>query len=395
MTEAQFYQRLLDLDRLAVTCVEHHADHILIHATIEAQATPCPLCLKPTTTVNQYTQRRLQDLSISGKAVWLELRVPQYACHHCTRYFTDEPDWILPGKSHTRRQAKWIFELCAKQPFSEVAALVGRSHKTVERLYYAFAREQINLPERYAQVRRLGIDEIAHRKGKRDYVCVLTDLDRGVQLDVLPDRKKATLMAHFEALGRDFADQIEVVCCDMWRPYAEVARACFPTAKLVVDRFHVMKALNGVLDAIRKQLRREHKGEASFKQIKWLLFKRRPNESERVRLEAAFSKSWLLEEVWSLRQTFGALLDQMRSEVGLARELGHWMAHAEALGSAALSEFVGTLRRWQEAVVGFAETRVTNAVTEGLNNYVRYFKRISFGLPSFEHMRLRILMATA
>ncbi|MEM1096319.1 MAG: transposase [Bacteroidota bacterium] len=181
----------------------------------------------------------------------------------------------------------------------------------------------------------------------------------------------------------------------MWRPYAEVARACFPKAKLVVDRFHVMKALNGVLDEVRKQLRRAHKHEQAFKRIKWALFKRRPNGSERERLAVAFSKSWLLEEVWSLRQTFAALLDQMRSASGLARELGHWMAHAEAVESAPLKRFVGTLRRWKAEVVGFAETRVTNAVTEGLNNYVRYFKRISFGLPSFEHMRLRILMATA
>jgi hypothetical protein len=30
-----------------------------------------------------------------------------------------------------------------------------------------------------------------------------------------------------------------------------------------------------------------------------------------------------------------------------------------------------------------------------LNNYLRYFKRISFGLPSFKHMRIRVLMATA
>ncbi|MEM1096318.1 MAG: transposase family protein [Bacteroidota bacterium] len=208
MTETDFYQQLLDLDRLIVNHVAHHTDHILIYATLEAQPTPCPLCLRPTTTVNQYTQRQLQDLSISGKAVRLDVRMPQYSCHRCTRYFTDEPDWIMPGESHTRRQAKWIFDLCAKQPFTEVAALVGRSHKTVERLYCAFAQEQINLTERYARVRRLGIDEVAHRKGKRDYVCVLTDLDRGVQLDVLRDRKKATLMAHFEALGCDFADQI-------------------------------------------------------------------------------------------------------------------------------------------------------------------------------------------
>ncbi|MCF8246020.1 MAG: hypothetical protein K9J37_15185 [Saprospiraceae bacterium] len=30
-----------------------------------------------------------------------------------------------------------------------------------------------------------------------------------------------------------------------------------------------------------------------------------------------------------------------------------------------------------------------------MNNYLRYFKRISFGLPNFEHMRIRILLAAS
>ncbi|WP_425423219.1 transposase [Spirosoma spitsbergense] len=34
---------------------------------------------------------------------------------------------------------------------------------------------------------------------------------------------------------------------------------------------------------------------------------------------------------------------------------------------------------------------MTNAVTEGLNNVIRYVKRISYGLPNFAHLRLRVL----
>lgn len=44
----------------------------------------------------------------------------------------------------------------------------------------------INIPERYRQVSRLGIDEHSHRKGKKDYLCILTDLDKGIIIDILP-----------------------------------------------------------------------------------------------------------------------------------------------------------------------------------------------------------------
>ena len=70
------------------------------------------------------------------------------------------------------------------------------------------------------------------------------------------------------------------------------------------------------------------------------------------------------------------------------------MAHAEALKNQYLDGFIKTLKRWLKPITAYASTGLTNAVTEGLNNYLRYFKRISFGLPKFEHMRLRILMAT-
>ena len=397
MTEERFYQELLSLPGLAVSAVEHHRQRIEVHGHIDVEATPCPVCGEPTALINQYDSRKVQDLPISGKEVWLHLRIPQLACTSCPRYFIASPEWIMPGKSYTRRQAKWIFELCAKQPFTEVAALVNLSHKTVERLYYQMAHEVIDLPGRYAQVRKRGLDEVAHRKGKRDFVCVLTDLERGIQLDVLPDRKKATLEAHFAALGPDFCARIEAVACDMWRPYRDVAERYFPNAEVVIDRFHVVKALNAVLDKIRKHLRRTQPDVACFKGIKWALLKRAEacGTEEEDRLREALSESWLLAEVYALRNSSHALFDVVHEQAMLASELEAWMEHAERLANPHVDRFVGTLRRWLVPITAYASAGLTNAVTEGLNNYLRYFKRISFGLPKFEHMRVRILMATA
>ena len=143
-------------------------------------------------------------------------------------------------------QAKWVVECCARQPFTEVGALLDISPKTVERLYYNHVQTHLHLPARYAQVKRLGIDEIAHRKGKAHYACVLTDLDRGIALDILPSRSKQALLAHFQNIGPDFCQQIESVSFDMWPAYSRVSEQCFPQAVQVVDRFHIVKALNHV-----------------------------------------------------------------------------------------------------------------------------------------------------
>ena len=296
------------------------------------------------------------------------------------------------GKSYTIRQAKWIFLSCAKQPFTEVGALLNMLPKTVERIYYEYGQKKLNMTARYAQVRRLGIDEIAHRKGKADFCCVLTNLDRNIQLDILPDRKKETLLAHFELLGDAFCQQIQSVSFDMWRPYLAVSQHCFPNARLVIDRFHVVKALNHTLDQYRQHLRKKTPDEAAFTHIKWVLFKTEHLTQEVQKMQAAFEQAPELEELVGLRNQFHALFEIAPTAQWLQQQLTIWKQEAQTLALPILRPFLKTLANWLPYVANFGENRLTNAATEGLNNVIRYVKRISFGLPNFQHMRLRVLL---
>lgn len=397
MKQEEFYEELIGFSDLKINSIEKTVSKYIFHCELKSTDAICPNCLKKTSQINQVEPRKVQDLKISEREVWLHLKIKQYHCSDCNRYFLDNPEWISSGKSYTKRQSKWIFELCQKQSFSQVGALVNLSYRTVERLFYNEAKQQINLEKRYAQVRRLGIDEISNRKGKKDYVCVLVDLDRGIELDVLPNRKKETLIAHFQSLGQDFCNQIEVVCSDIWKTYINVAKELFPNAEIVIDRFHVVKSLNDVLDNLRKKLRREFKDEEAFKSIKWKLFKRseKCSEEDKKLLQNAFDKSWLLEEIYNLRNTFNSMFDIAQSKVELEEQINLWIQFAEQFNFEPLDVFIKTLSNWKTYIAAFASQRVTNAATEGLNNFLRYFKRISFGLPKFEHMRLRILIATS
>jgi transposase len=141
---------------------------------------------------------------------------------------------------------------------------------------------------------------IAHRKGKASYCCVLTDLDRNIALDVLPNRSKETLIAHFKRLGPQFCAQIESVSFDMWSAYHAMSQRFFPQAVHVVDRFHVVRALNKVLDDLRRKLRREQPAVEAFKNIKWDLFKAKPTVAQE-----AFAHSLLLGELVALRNDRG------------------------------------------------------------------------------------------
>lgn len=96
---------------------------------------PRPNCREPTDVVRQYTDREIRDLDMSGRQVWLHLEMKQYECLTCRRYFTQRLSWADSGKSYTKRQAKFIFEMYEHQAFTQLAAIVGMHAKCVERLY--------------------------------------------------------------------------------------------------------------------------------------------------------------------------------------------------------------------------------------------------------------------
>ena len=66
---------------------------------------------------------------------------------------------------------------------------------------------------RFDGVTRIGIDEIAHRKGHR-YLTAVTDHDTGRLIWAAPGRDTATVEAFFDAIGPERAAKITHVSAD-------------------------------------------------------------------------------------------------------------------------------------------------------------------------------------
>jgi len=93
------------------------------------------------------------------------------------------------------------------------------------------------------------MDEKSFAKGQ-SYVSLLTDLDQGRVLEVMPgnDREAADLL--LASLPPETLEAIEAVCIDMSGHFAAAARERLPEAALVHDRFHISAHLN---DAVARR----------------------------------------------------------------------------------------------------------------------------------------------
>ncbi len=153
-----------------------------------------------------------------------------------TRSFEDQVAWLAVNSSRTA-----------------VAELMRISWRTVGRICERVGAEAKSKVDLLADLRRIGIDEISHRKGQR-YLTVVVDHDSGRLVWAAPGREKATVEAFFDALGARRAAALELISCDMAGCISSVLDVRCPRAERCVDPFHVIQLATEALDEIRREV---------------------------------------------------------------------------------------------------------------------------------------------
>jgi transposase len=97
---------------------------------------------------------------------------------------------------------------------------------------------------------RICIDEISMRKGHQDFVTGVSDVEKGVLIEVIDSYKQEKIIEVLMEQPLELRQAVKEVSVDIWGGFPKVAQKVFPNAVLVIDRFHVMKALNQDLNRL-------------------------------------------------------------------------------------------------------------------------------------------------
>lgn len=390
MLYQDYTTKLLDMEHMNVKGIENLSDRLILHVEMKRRPANCPCCGMLTDTIHDYRIQTVKDSPIQGKTVHWQYRKRRYRCTNCGKRFY-EKNWLLP-KWHrlTNRLALQVIQrLQEKVSRKDLSKEFNVSESTVCRWMNL---TECGKPNDLPNV--VSIDEFKGNVGGEKFQCILTAPTEKRVLDILPDCKERHIYEYLQRFKN--RDQVQFFVSDMRKEYIAMAKHLFPNAKIVIDKFHVVRYCTWAVENVRKRVQKGlHPDERKyFKRSRTLLLLRKDklkdNGKETVIRMLRFHKD--LANAYLLKEKFYAF---MTSENSLAaRERLHALIlFAVAANLPEFEPLLSVLRNWTQYILNAFDCEYTNGFTEGCNNKIKVLKRIAFGYRNFANFRQRILLS--
>lgn len=352
----------------------------------------CPKCGTQCDTRAGKVKTRVRDEPLRWGKLWLEIRKHRYFCKRCKKKFTETTSNVFPRRRTTQRFRKMLARECA-----DITDLkrVRRRQRVSSGLLYKVYYEQIEtkLRERKHSLKwpeQLGIDEhfFSRRKGFTDYVTVFTDLKKRRLFEIAEGKDNKSVSEQLEMIpGRE---NVRLVAIDMSKTYRALVRKLFPNAKIVADKFHVLRLLGPAIMRERK-LAQGNKHDAKMRR-RLLRSRSKLDYFERSELDYFLRSHETLNELYRAKEKLFEIYRTkgfVRAQAALTKFIGE----LESKAPEALQKLGRTLRAWREEIAEYFRTGLTNAFTEQTNNRGKLVQKRAYGYKSFRNYRLRLLSA--
>jgi len=379
---------LLDMEAYDFEGVEQDEKQIVLNVRMKRRTQECPACRTLTDQVHDYRLQRVKDSPIQGKMVIWQYRKRRYRCPCCGKRFY-ESSYLLPKRHRitNRLAALGIDQLRKKQSRKEIAGSLGVSESSVGRWLNLL---EFGKPSRLPKV--LSIDEFRGNTEYGKFQCILTDPVHKRIVDVLPTRCHAQIYDYLRTFPN--RNQVQYFVMDMNREYLDIAKKLLPNAKIVIDRFHVVRYCTWALENVRKRVQKRLLPEQRkyFKRSRKLLLARMEKLSagNKAAVERMLLIDRDLREAYLLKEVFYRFMASNDSAEA-KRRLREFRLHAYLAELPEFQACLTMLQNWEPYILNAFDCPYSNGFTEGVNNKIKVLKRIAFGYRSFRNFRTRIL----
>ena len=349
----------------------------------------CPNCKTITTRIHDYREQTVTDIPLLMEKSIIIFRKRRYYCPCCKKRFYENNPMISRYKRQTNRLRLHVLgSFCDMKTITQI----GRDHYVSPGIVSRIM-EQMRYPKPAFLPRTIAIDEFRGNVGEK-FQCLLVDPQHHTVLDVLPTRNSEDLHAYFNQYPMKLRKKVRYIVMDLSSQFYSVMRSCFPKAKIIADKFHVVRLITWALDKVRKKVQKNFakNRRISFKRSKALLLKHRAEltEEEMDRVAIMLNASDELRLAYRLKELFYDVMDSKTRRHFKARYM--WFKHeVEEYEIEEIMKHIVTFDKWIKEIERSCVIGVTNGFIEGCNNRTKVLKRISYGFRNFNRFRNRLL----
>lgn len=185
-----------------------------------------------------------------GKAIKFTLKKQRFKYKHCKATFIAQASIIKKFYFISiLSKNKIAVELTKTQSMKLIRQRYHVSSNTVSRILLKVA-SALNPKGNYLPV-HLSLDEFKSVDDVEGAMsAILVDPHNKRLIDIIEDRKQQSLIRYFHRYTKEARAAVKTISMDLYSPYIGVVKACFPNAKIVIDRFHIVQLLNNTINSM-------------------------------------------------------------------------------------------------------------------------------------------------
>lgn len=408
MRNSRLWRALLGVDKTVVEEVEFDEDAELVVALVRSTRGSrgrCGRCGRKAAGYDRgQGRRRWRALDLGTIRVELEAEAPRVNCPQHGPTVAQVP-WARHGAGHTYgfdETVAWLAVQCSKTAVCELLRIAWRSVGAIVARVWADTERR---HDRFAGLRRIGIDEISYKRGYR-YLTIVVDHDSGRLVWAAAGRDRATLRRFFDLLGEQRSAQITQVSADAADWIADVVAERCPQAVRCADPFHVVRWATEALDEERRRAwntargavdrRRAARATGDAKKLKharYALWKNPQDLTEHqqaklvwiAKTDPRLYRAYLLKE--GLRHVFA-----VKGENG-KQALDRWISWARRCRIPAFVALQRRILTHRAAIDAALDHGLSQGLVESTNTKIRLLTRIAFGFRSSEALIALAMLA--
>jgi transposase len=233
-----------------------------IYAACTARSTRCPRCGQtPTKSHGHGKESVIEHLLILDHKVFIHVNWPRFVCTDCEDTTTSfKPTWVNTTGQMTVAYENFVLKCLITSTAKDVAEKLRSTADIVEGIVDRRIVLEVDWSE-YNPV-ALGMDEIAMKKGHKQYLTLISDISVAGQTRiraVLKGRTKDDILPFLKTIPNRVITHLQSLCIDMSGSYfsalkERIANQAVIERLVTIDRFHVAKLVGEKVDQERKKI---------------------------------------------------------------------------------------------------------------------------------------------